>query len=117
GHEFLSAVTRPGPYGGSLDNRTRFLREIIAGIRADAPGLRIGVRLSAIDTVPFKPDPALSKPGALGPGIPEDHPVPYVYCFGANPEDPLEYDLTEPKALLEILRGLDVHFVNVTLAS
>src|SRR5665811_2409967 len=28
GHEFLSAVTRPGLYGGSLENRTRFLREI-----------------------------------------------------------------------------------------
>ncbi|MBK9677142.1 MAG: hypothetical protein IPO82_18595 [Betaproteobacteria bacterium] len=23
GHEFLSAHTRPGPYGGSLENRTR----------------------------------------------------------------------------------------------
>ena len=30
-------VTRPGPYGGSLENRTRFLREIVEGIRAEAP--------------------------------------------------------------------------------
>ena len=37
GHEFLSAVDRPGKYGGSLENRTRFLREIVAGIRAEAP--------------------------------------------------------------------------------
>jgi 2,4-dienoyl-CoA reductase-like NADH-dependent reductase (Old Yellow Enzyme family) len=117
GHEFLSARTRPGPYGGSLENRTRFMREIIAGIRAEAPGLRIGVRLSAIDTVAFKPDPALSAPGALGPGIPEDHPRPYVCGFGVNPDDPLQYDLTEPKALLETLRGLDVRLVNITLAS
>jgi NADPH2 dehydrogenase len=117
GHEFLSARTRPGPYGGSLENRTRFMREIVAGIRAEAPGLRIGVRLSAIDTVPFKPDPALSEPGALGPGIPEDHPVPYVYGFGANPQNPLQYDLTEPKALLEILRSLGIRLVNITLAS
>ena len=29
GHEFLSAHTRPGPYGGSFENRTRFLREIV----------------------------------------------------------------------------------------
>jgi hypothetical protein len=28
GHEFLSAVDRPGRYGGSFENRTRFLREI-----------------------------------------------------------------------------------------
>src|SRR5262249_9139403 len=32
GHEFLSAVDRPGKYGGSFENRTRFLREIVAGI-------------------------------------------------------------------------------------
>jgi len=34
GHELLSAKTRPGDFGGSLANRTRFLREIVAGIRA-----------------------------------------------------------------------------------
>ena len=59
GHEFLSARTREGHYGGSFENRTRFLREIVRGIRAIAPGLKIGVRLSAFDTVPFRPDPAL----------------------------------------------------------
>ncbi len=31
GHEFLSAVDRPGPYGGSFENRTRFLRDVVAG--------------------------------------------------------------------------------------
>jgi NADPH2 dehydrogenase len=117
GHEFLSAVDRPGPYGGSLENRTRFLREVVAGIHAEAPGLKMGIRLSAIDSVPFKPDPARSTPGALGPGIPEEHPLPYRYAFGANQNSPLEYDLTEPKALLEILRGLGIRFVNVTIAS
>src|SRR5206468_4813589 len=34
GHEMLSAFTRPGPYGGSFENRTRFAREIIVGIGA-----------------------------------------------------------------------------------
>src|SRR5687768_11887167 len=34
GHELLSAVTRPGPFGGSFENRTRFAREIISGIKA-----------------------------------------------------------------------------------
>lgn len=116
-HEFLSAVDRPGPYGGSLENRTRFLREVVEGIRAEAPGLKMGVRLSAIDSLPFKPDPALSQPGKLGPGIPEDAKLPYPYAFGGNPDNPLEYDLTEPKAFLGILRGLGIHFVNVTLAS
>ena len=86
GHEFLSAVDRPGPYGGSLENRTRFMREIIEGIRAEAPRLRIGVRLSVFDSVPFKPDPARSVPGALGPGVPEEHSLPYPYAFGGNRE-------------------------------
>jgi len=57
GHEMLSAVTRPGPFGGSFENRTRFAREIIAGIGGECPGLLIGVRLSAFDAPPFKPDP------------------------------------------------------------
>jgi len=117
GHEFLSAVTRPGPYGGSLENRTRFLKEIIEGVRAEAPGLKIGIRLSAIDSLPYKPDPERSLPGALGPGIPEEHSLPYRHGFGANPENPLEYDLTEPKALFEMLRTYGVRFINVTLAS
>ena len=45
GHEFLSAHTREGKYGGSFENRTRFLREVVAGISANAPGLEIAVRL------------------------------------------------------------------------
>lgn len=117
GHEFLSAVDRPGPYGGSFENRTRFMREIIDGIRAEAPRLKIGVRLSAFDSLPFKPDPARSVPGALGPGVPEDFKLPYPYAFGGNPDNPLEYDLTETKALFEMLRGMNVRFVNLTAAS
>ena len=108
-----------GPYGGSLENRTRFLREVVSGIRAQVPGLGIGVRLSAGDIVPFRPDPAQSKPGALGPGIPEEFGslLPYVYGFGVDPENPTRIDLAEPFAFFEILRELDIRFVNVTLAS
>src|SRR6185437_16160375 len=96
-HEFLSAHTRPGLFGGSFENRTRMLREIVSAIRVAAPRLEIGVRLSAFDLVPFKPDPALSKPGKPGPGIPEDHSalLPYRYAFGVNQNDPTQYDLTE----------------------
>jgi len=31
GHEFLSAHTREGKYGGSFENRTRFLLEVVQG--------------------------------------------------------------------------------------
>ena len=53
GHEFLSAYTRPGPYGGSFENRTRFLRELVSAIRSRCPGLRLAVRLSVFDMPPL----------------------------------------------------------------
>ncbi len=56
GHEFLTAHDRPGRYGGSFENRTRFLREIAAGIRAEAPGLQLGVRFSAFDSFGAGPE-------------------------------------------------------------
>ncbi|NLN18297.1 MAG: NADH:flavin oxidoreductase [Firmicutes bacterium] len=109
GHEFLSAFTRPGPYGGSLENRMAFLRETIRGIQRDCPGLIIGVRLSAFDSVPYRP-------GAEGRGEPErfDHCLPYHYAFGCNPDNPLEIDLTEPVALLKTLRDWGVAAVNIS---
>ncbi|HXI54605.1 MAG TPA: NADH:flavin oxidoreductase, partial [Polyangia bacterium] len=64
-HELLGAHTRPGAFGGPLENRTRFLRLVVEGIRRRVPGLGIGVRLSAFDTVPFRR-------GADGRGTPED---------------------------------------------
>lgn len=118
-HEFLAAHTRPGPYGGSFENRTRLLREIVAGIRAAVPRLGIGVRLSAFDFVPFKPDPALSEPSKPGPGMPEDFSacLPYRYAFGVNQDNPLEYNLTETKQLLHLLSDLGVTLVNLSAGS
>ena len=118
-HEFLSAHSRPGPYGGSFENRTRLVREIIAAIRAQAPQLEIAIRLSAFDLVPFKPDPNLSRPGKPGPGMPEDyaHLLPYRCAFGVNPDNPLQYDLTEPKQFLQLLADLGVCLVNLSAGS
>jgi len=119
GHEFLSAHTREGNYGGSFENRTRFLREVVEGIRSMAPGIHIGVRLSAFDTVPFRPDPSQSTKGKLGPGIPEPHDslVPYRWGFGVNPFHPTEADLTETIRLLSLLEDLEVRLVNITAGS
>lgn len=118
-HEFLGAFTRPGPYGGSFENRTRLVREITAGIRAAVPKLGIGVRLSAFDLVPFKPDPALSQPGKPGPGMPEDfsHLLPYKYQFGVNQDNPLEYNLRETKRLLQLFSDLGIDLVNLSAGS
>jgi 2,4-dienoyl-CoA reductase-like NADH-dependent reductase (Old Yellow Enzyme family) len=119
GHEFLSAHTREGDYGGSFENRTRFLREIVGGIRDVAPGLEIGVRLSAFDSVPYRPDPSRSTPGKLGPGVPEAFKelIPYRWCFGVNPANPVEFDLTETTQFLSLLRKLGVRLVNITAGS
>lgn len=117
GHEFLSAKTRPGEFGGSLENRTRFLREIVAGVRAEAPGLKIGLRISAIDSVPFRPDPALSGPEGLGPGTPEEFLLPYRYGFGHDENNPLQIDLTETKAVIGLARDLGIRLFNITLGS
>lgn len=119
GHEFLSAHTRPGEFGGSFENRTRFLRETAAGVRAAAPGLGIGVRLSAFDLVPFRPDPARSAPGKPGPGVPEshDHLLPYRWAFAIDPHNPTRPDLAETIEFLELLRALDIRLVNLTAGS
>ena len=118
-HEFLGAHTRPGKYGGSFENRTRILREIISGIRASGNKIDIGVRLSAFDFVPFKPDPAQSQPGKLGPGIPEDYSqcLPYRFGFGINENHPIEYDLTETFRLAELCAELGVKLLNLSAGS
>jgi 2,4-dienoyl-CoA reductase-like NADH-dependent reductase (Old Yellow Enzyme family) len=119
GHEFLSAHTREGKYGGSFENRTRFLREVVAGIRANAPGLEIGVRLSAFDTVAYRADPSKSLNGKLGPGIPEayDHLIPYRWGFGVDANRPTEIDLTETIRFLSLLEELKIPLVNITAGS
>ncbi len=119
GHEFLSAHTREGKFGGTLDNRTRFLREIVHTIRVIAPKLKIGVRLSAFDTVAYKPDGTKSANGKLGPGIPEEyaHLIPYRWGFGVNPENPTQPDLTETIQFLTLLEDLRISLVNFTAGS
>jgi NADPH2 dehydrogenase len=119
GHEFLGGHTREGNYGGSFANRTRFLREVVEGIRAIAPGLKIGVRLSALDTIPFRPDPAKSAPGKPGPGIPEEYEqlIPYRWGFGVNEQNPAEPDLAEGVQFLGLLEELQISLVNITAGS
>ena len=119
GHEFLSAYQRPGPYGGSFENRTRFARQIIEGIRIEAPGLQVGVRLSVFDFVPFRPDPEGGDERRMGSGIPEDFAaaLPYEYGFGLDPSDPLRVHLDEAFQFIEMLSGLGVELVNISCGS
>jgi 2,4-dienoyl-CoA reductase-like NADH-dependent reductase (Old Yellow Enzyme family) len=119
GHEFLSAHTREGRYGGAFEGRTRFLREVVQGIRSLCPGLHIGVRLSAIDTVPFQRDPSQSLNGKSSTGVAETCPdlIPYRWGFGVNPLHPTDTDLTEPERFLSLLEKLGIQLVNITAGS
>jgi 2,4-dienoyl-CoA reductase-like NADH-dependent reductase (Old Yellow Enzyme family) len=109
GHELLSARARPGKYGGSLENRTRFLFDVADGIRAAVPELRIGVRLSAIDRVPFKKS-------ADGPGEPEAPASSYAHGFGVGDND-AENQLDDSRALLRLLRSRGIRWVCLTAGS
>ncbi|MDG2908380.1 MAG: NADH:flavin oxidoreductase [Acidimicrobiales bacterium] len=105
-HELLSGVERPGPFGGDLEGRTRFLRRTVEAIRHRVPGLAVGVRLSAFDLAPHVAGPD-------GTGIPE---VGAHHAFGGDGTG-VGLDLTEPDRLLGMLADLDVGMVCVTAGS
>jgi len=107
GHEFLSSFERPGRYGGSFENRTRFLREIVSGIRTTVPELQIAVRLSAFDWIPFK-----NSTGNFGQ---PESVNKYHYAFGGSGNTGI--DLTEPLAFLQLLRSLDIELVCISAGS
>ena len=108
GHELLSAHNRPGRYGGDFANRTRFMRTIVEGIRAAAPGLAIGVRFSVFDSVPFVA-------GDDGRGVPATD-QPYPFAFGADAHG-RGVDLREPLELLDMLHSLGVGLLCTTAGS
>lgn len=110
GHEFLSARSRPGRYGGSLVNRMRFATEIVEGIRRDAPGLGIGIRLSLFDQLPYLKGPE-------GRGIPMSWEGQYPFGFGCSPESPETIDLTEPLEFIRTLSQSGVALYCLTAAS
>lgn len=107
GHEILSGYDRPGKFGGSLENRTRFLREIVAGIRANTK-LEIGVRLSVFDFVPYQA-------GGAAAGVPAAE-GPYAYAFGGDGTGQ-GIDLAEPIELLKVFADLGIELLCTTAGS
>jgi len=93
-YELLNAFTRDGSrYGGGYENRTRMLREIVARVRDEVPGIAVTTRLSVYDAMP--------------------HP----YGFGMATDGSMEPDLTEPVRLIGELHELGVCLVNVAYGS
>ncbi|MFO0924257.1 MAG: NADH:flavin oxidoreductase [Pirellulales bacterium] len=110
-HEFLSARSRPGKFGGDLEGRSRLLRMTIERIREECPKLEVGVRLSLFDRPPYE----------MGDehGVPMDYSqcLPYTVGFGLDPQDPLKICLDEPVALLKLLQASGVCMVNLSCGS
>jgi 2,4-dienoyl-CoA reductase-like NADH-dependent reductase (Old Yellow Enzyme family) len=89
GNEFLQpANTREGRYGGSFENRTRFFREVIDGIKqqVDTDDFLLNVRISAYEGVP-------GGFGTAGPGE-------------------ITEDLTEPIAFAKLAQEAGLHLIS-----
>lgn len=115
GHEMLAARARDGKYGGPLENRTRFMRQVIEGIHADVPGLRIVVRMSAFDTVPYrKRADGIGEPDIVH-GAKATDAVGPAFGFGlADSDEGLDAALEEPRAVLRMLERLGVRWICVS---
>lgn len=92
--ELLSAYNRPGKYGGSLENRTRLLREGIAGAKECCTGdFIVSSRLNVYDG------------------------YAYPHGFGVARDGSVDFDPTEPVWLLRQLREQGVELLNITMGN
>lgn len=91
-NEFLSAYNRPGRYGGSFENRTRFFFSCIDEAKKQAQDrLFITTRLNAADC------------------------FPYPYGFGVNKDDSVCLD--ETKMIIRGLTEKGIELINLTLGN
>ena len=92
--ELLSAFNREGRYGGSLENRTRLLRESVKGaIDACGKDFIVSSRLNVYDG------------------------FAYPYGFGVKNDGSLAFDTTEPEWLIKSLYGYGVRLLNITMGN
>ncbi|SNS10558.1 2,4-dienoyl-CoA reductase [Anaerovirgula multivorans] len=92
--ELLSAHTREGEYGGSFENRTRFLLNIIDKIKSRLEDtIGITVRLNVFDA------------------------ISYPYGWGVDKADTNQYDLKEPIMLVKELSKRGVEILNISVGN
>ena len=78
--ELLASHTREGKYGGSFENRTRLLRDVIVAVKkACGDDFIVASRFNVFDA------------------------HPYPYGFGCDKEDMWKFDPTEPVALVKMM--------------
>ena len=93
-NELFACHNREGKYGGSFENRTRFVLEVIDKIRKEVgEDAAITTRLGVYDA------------------------IPYPYGWGVDKNDYTKPDLTEPKKLIGLLRERGVKMINITAAN
>lgn len=106
--ELLAAKNRPGAYGGSLENRTRVVRNVIGRIRDEIPSLLIASRFNAYDGIPY----CAETMGGIGK--PCVHTLPLETVFGTDPWDHGREDHAEPIQLAKNLCAWGVGLLNVS---
>jgi NADPH2 dehydrogenase len=110
-NELLAAKLRPGPFGGSFENRTRLAREIFGRIRSEVPGLVLATRLNVYDGVPFR------KRTLDNDGEPCPYSPPVRSTWGTDEDDPLQPDLAEPLAWIGEMHKLGVQLINISIGN
>jgi len=91
--ELLASHTREGRYGGSLENRSRMLRESLEKIRRAVPEVFVTTRMNVYDA------------------------IPYPYGFGVDRDDHEVPDLSEPIELIHRLREIGIPLLNVSIGN
>jgi len=91
--ELLASHTREGKYGGSLENRSRLLRESLERIRDAVPEVFVTTRMNVYDAIP--------------------HP----YGFGVDRDDYQVPDLSEPLDVIRRLIAIGIPLLNVTIGN
>lgn len=127
--ELLAAKNRPGDYGGSLQNRTRLIRNIIGRIRSELPQLTIVTRMNVYDGIPYlrrdrlpasqQPamEPELEPDVSQGMGIAVAHRLPVRASFGVDVNDHTVMDLEEPVQVARWMSEWGVSAINVTMGN
>jgi len=93
-HELLYSYTRKNSkYGGTFENRTRFLRDVVSKIRREIPDLIVTTRLNIYDG------------------------IPYPWGWGMKPDGTLVPDLTEPVSLINILHDAGVDMISIAVGN
>ncbi|MEZ5238758.1 MAG: NADH:flavin oxidoreductase [Microthrixaceae bacterium] len=106
GHELLSGVGRPGPYGGDLAGRSRWVTSVLRAIRLAVPAMGLASRLSLYDMSPHLRGPD-------GTGVPAPGPR---FCFGGDAAVG-GVDLAETHELIDALAREGAELLCATAAS